>query len=40
MDGPVNQMAILSKTSEAVFSVAAAYLYLNDAPSDGPAEAT
>lgn len=33
MSGPANQMAIISKVSEGVFAVAAAYLYVADTPS-------
>ncbi|ELZ95110.1 hypothetical protein C440_08537 [Haloferax mucosum ATCC BAA-1512] len=32
MNGPLNDMAVLSKSGEAVFSIAAAYLYLNESP--------
>ncbi|CQR49349.1 MULTISPECIES: DUF7475 family protein [Haloferax] len=38
MSGRVSEMAMLSKGGEAVFSVAAAYLYLNESPdADGAA---
>ncbi|ELZ57943.1 MULTISPECIES: hypothetical protein [unclassified Haloferax] len=38
MSGRVSEMAILSKGGEAVFSAAAAYLYLSDSPeTDGAA---